>query len=80
MLLVAASTACVDAASLAVAWPYLKREKESQMPSKKTFDLVVITALLLHPAVGLLRLASRRWEAETSGPLSTVGAAVRVAL
>jgi len=50
------------------------------MPTKKTFDLVVITALLLHPAVGLLRLASRRWVAETSGPLSKVGAAVEVAL
>jgi len=50
------------------------------MPTKKTFDLVVITALLLHPAVGLLKMASRRWEAEHHGALSTIGSAVGVAL
>ena len=50
------------------------------MPTKKTFDLVVITALLLHPAVGLVRMASRRWAVEGSGPLSTIGSAVGVAL
>jgi len=50
------------------------------MPTKKTFDLVVITVLLLHPAVGLLRIASRRWVADDTGPLSTIGAAVGVAL
>ena len=50
------------------------------MPTKKTFDLVVITALLLHPAVGLLKMASRRWASEGHGSLSTIGAAVGVAL
>ena len=50
------------------------------MPTKKTFDLVVITALLLHPAVGLLKMASRRWTAEGHGALSTIGSAVGVAL
>ena len=51
------------------------------MPTKKTFDLVIITALLLHPAVGLVRLAARRWIIEdVVGPLSTIGAAVEVAL
>ena len=50
------------------------------MPTKKTFDLVVITALLLHPAVGLLKMASRRWTAEGNCALSTIGSAVGVAL
>jgi len=50
------------------------------MPTKKTFDLVVITALLLHPAVGLVKMASRRWTVEGTGPLSMIGSAVGVAL
>ena len=50
------------------------------MPTKRVFDLVLITGLLMHPAIGLFRCASRRWVAETSGPLATVGNAVQVAL
>ena len=48
--------------------------------TKKTFDLALLVVLLAHPAVGLLRMASRRWAAESTGPLSTVGNAVQVAL
>ena len=48
--------------------------------NKRIFDAIVITSLLLHPAVGLVRIASRRWVAEKSGPLATVGNAVQVAL
>jgi hypothetical protein len=50
------------------------------MPTKRTFDLVVVTGLLLVPAVGLFRMAARRWVRETSGPLAVVGAAGAVAL
>lgn len=48
--------------------------------TKKTFDLALLVVLLAHPAVGLLRMGSRRWVVETSGPLNTLGRAVQVAL
>jgi hypothetical protein len=51
------------------------------MPTKRIFDLVVITALLLHPAVGVVRLSMRRHAAENQGTaLGTVGSAVAVML
>ena len=48
--------------------------------TKKTFDLALLVVLLAHPAVGLLRLAGRRWSKETNGALAIVGDAVQVAL
>lgn len=48
--------------------------------TKKNFDLALLVVLLAHPAVGLLRMASRRWVAETTGPLNTIGRAAQVAL
>jgi len=48
--------------------------------TKRNFDLALLVVLLAHPAVGLVKMASRRWVAETSGPLSTVGNAIQVAL
>ena len=50
------------------------------MPTKRIFDLVVLTTLLLHPAVGLLRVSARRWSQDSDGVLGTVGSAVEVAL
>ncbi len=50
------------------------------MPTKRTFDVVVITVILLHPAVGLLRMAARRWSNESNGALGLVGDTVKVAL
>ena len=50
------------------------------MPTKRIFDLVVLTTLLLHPAVGLVRINARRWSRESTGPMGTVGDAVQVAL
>lgn len=49
-------------------------------PTKKVFDLVLITSLLLHPAVGLIKMSARRWSKESTGALATVGDAVAVAL
>ena len=49
-------------------------------PTKKVFDLVLITSLLLHPALGLVKMSSRRWLRESQGALSTVGDAVTVIL
>ena len=48
--------------------------------TKKNFDLALLVVLLAHPAVGLIKSASRRWVSEKSGPLSTIGNAVSVAL
>jgi len=42
--------------------------------------LALLVVVLAHPAIGLLRVASRRWINETTGALSTVGQAVQVAL
>ena len=51
------------------------------MPTKRVFDMVVLTVILLHPAVGLLRMSARRWSRENDGtPLGVVGRAVEVAL
>ena len=51
------------------------------MPTKRIFDVVVITVLLLHPAVGLLRMSGRRWNQEKPDtPLGVIGGAVEVAL
>jgi len=50
------------------------------MPTKRIFDLVVLSSLLLHPAVGLLRMSARRWSRETSGSMSVLGDALVVGL
>ena len=50
------------------------------MPTKRTFDLIIISGLLLKPAVGLLRMAARRWTTDDDGALGTIGASVAVAL
>lgn len=48
--------------------------------NRKNFDLALLVFLLAHPAFGLLKVAARRWTNEGTGPLSTLGAAVEVAL
>lgn len=48
------------------------------MPTKRTFDLIIISGLLLPPAWGLLRLAARRWVRESTGIMTTLGSAVQV--
>ena len=50
------------------------------MPTKRIFDLVIISGLLLHPAVGLIRMAARRWQRESTGAMTTVGGSVAVNL
>jgi len=50
------------------------------MPTKRTFDLVVLTSLLLNPAVGLLRMSARRWSRENAGATGRLGDALVVAL
>lgn len=50
------------------------------MPNKKTFDLVLITALLLHPAIGLVRMSARRWSREGNGALAKTGDTIQIGL
>ena len=50
------------------------------MPTKRAFDLVVIVTLLMHPAVGLVKLESRRLARESNGGLGNVGRALTVGL
>lgn len=48
------------------------------MPTKRTFDLVILTAILMKPALGLLNMASRRWTRESEGVTGNIGAALVV--
>ena len=50
------------------------------MPSKRIFDLVLVTTLLAAPAVGLGRMAARRWAREGNGAMSRIGASLVVSL
>lgn len=50
------------------------------MPTKRTFDLIVATGVLLIPAFGLLRLAAKRWRAESNGVMEDVGDAVQLVI
>jgi len=50
------------------------------MPTKRLFDFVVLTSLLLHPAVGLVKMSARRWSRESNGAVSTLGTALAVGL
>jgi hypothetical protein len=50
------------------------------MVTKQGFDLIVITALLLHPAVGLVKMSSRRWVNESTGICNTIGQALQIGL
>jgi hypothetical protein len=50
------------------------------MPTKRTFDLVLITALALHPAVGLVKMWAARHLRESSGATRVAAEAVKVAL
>jgi hypothetical protein len=46
--------------------------------NRRTFDLALLVVVLAHPAMGLLRISSRRWANETNGPLARVGEAINV--
>jgi hypothetical protein len=50
------------------------------MPTKRVFDLIVLSSLLLHPAVGLLKMSARRWSLESNGVAGNIGTALVVGL
>jgi len=54
--------------------------RKKVMPTKRTFDLVIITALLVQPATGLVRMVARRWVREEDGAKAKAGAALVVSL
>lgn len=49
------------------------------MPTKRTFDLIIATGVLLLPAFGLARMAAKRWKRQT-GVLGTVGQATELVI
>ena len=50
------------------------------MPTKRTFDLIIATGVLLIPAFGLVRLAAKRWRHESNGIMSDVGHGVELVI
>jgi len=50
--------------------------------NRRTFDLIILTVILLKPAEGLVKMAARRWSRESpeGSVLETLGDAVKVAL
>lgn len=52
------------------------------MPTKRTFDLIVITTIFLHPVVGLAKMwATRKVAVDNTGPVTnTVAGAARIIL
>ncbi len=48
------------------------------MPTKKTFDLIVLTAILVHPVFGTVRVWARRQAVEGSGATKTLGTTLGV--
>lgn len=50
------------------------------VPTKRTFDLIVVTGILLLPSFGLLRVAAKRWKRESTGIKGEVGEAVELVI
>lgn len=46
--------------------------------NRRVFDGIVLTALLLHGALILPRMAARRWVREETGSLRTAGQVVQI--
>jgi hypothetical protein len=60
---------------------FSRSNERKNMPSKKIFDLIVVTTLLLHPAVGLLKMSARRWSRESQNKVcATLGDALTIGL
>lgn len=48
------------------------------MPTKKTFDLIVLSAVLLHPIFGTVRVWARRQAVDGTGTTKTLGTTLGV--
>lgn len=63
------------------AWRYTGPNGQGDvMPTKRMFDLVVITTLLMHPVIGAAKLSARRAAVEGTGVRKTVGTTLGVFL
>lgn len=45
--------------------------------NRKVFDLIIVVGLLMHPAVGLAKMAAKRWSTESTGVMGIVGDSVQ---
>lgn len=50
------------------------------MPNRRTFELIIITTILLHPAMSLIRVWAQKHMATTSNESTGVGASVAAEL
>jgi hypothetical protein len=50
------------------------------VPTKRTFDLIIVTGILLIPTFGLLRMAAKRWVTESTAIKGEVGHAVQLVI
>ncbi len=50
------------------------------MPTKRTFDLIIATGILLIPAFGLLRMAAKRWRSESNGVMADLGDGIQLVI
>jgi hypothetical protein len=48
--------------------------------NRRNFDLALLVVILSHPAIGLVKIASRRWANEQNGALAKIGDAINVGL
>jgi hypothetical protein len=48
--------------------------------NRRTFDLALLVVILVHPAMGLWRIGSRRWVNEQSGTLAKIGDAINIGM
>ena len=65
--------------------PSLSSDRDPLSPreagmNRRIFDGVVLTALLLHGALIVPRMAARRWTREETGSLRTAGQDVQIGL
>jgi hypothetical protein len=50
------------------------------VPTKRVFDLIIVSGVLLIPAFGLLRMAAKRWVSESTAIKGEVGQAVQLVI
>jgi hypothetical protein len=50
------------------------------MPTKRIFDLVILSVAFAHGALILPRLAARRWAREETGPLQKAGTVIQIGM
>ena len=48
--------------------------------TRRMFDLIILTVILVEPAKALVKMGARRWSQDSSGPMGTIGDAVQIGL